>query len=91
MAEKNSLEKAFAHFTELDSYDLVFKVTGKYFCPDFMDNYKNIPPNMDFVLQSIGQKGYQHTELVGIRPSIFREVINNLNEPTRQEVQGVHR
>lgn len=37
--EKNSLLKIFTHFPTLYSYDMAFKITGKYFCPDFERHY----------------------------------------------------
>jgi hypothetical protein len=48
--EKNSILKTFTHFPALFSYDMVFKITGKYFCPDFERHYNSIP-SADIIIQ----------------------------------------
>lgn len=56
MSEKNSILRLFDNYPELYSYNFIYKITGKYYCPNFMDQYKTIPNNVDIVLQ-YGIKG----------------------------------
>ena len=48
--EKNSLLKIFSYFPTLYSYDMAFKITGKYFCPDFERHYNNMS-HADIIIQ----------------------------------------
>jgi len=51
IAEKNSLLHLLDYYPEIYSYDFIFKITGKYYCPNFMEQFQNIPHNVDIVLQ----------------------------------------
>lgn len=48
--EKNSLLRLFKYYPTLFNYDMVFKVTGKYFCPTFMTEYEKLP-KYDMIIQ----------------------------------------
>lgn len=40
ISEKNSILHIFENFPKLFTYDIIFKITGKYFSHDFVDEYK---------------------------------------------------
>ena len=73
--ERDSLLKAFDYF-DFKEYDIIFKVTGKYFIPELKNVVKNIPYNTDFVLQNISSNDYQHTEIVGFKIQSIKSVLN---------------
>jgi hypothetical protein len=76
VCEKNSILKAIEYFKEdFLKYNIVFKITGKYFIPDFEEIITQIPENIEVVLQNLTITHGQNTEIVGFKPEIIREII----------------
>ena len=76
VCEKNSILKAIEYFEEdFLKYNIVFKITGKYFIPDFEEIITQIPENIEVVLQKLTITHGQNTEIVGFKPEIIREII----------------
>jgi len=74
--EKNSILKAIKYFEEdFLNYNIVFKITGKYFIPDFEKIITPIPNNIEIVLQNLRITHGQNTEIVGFKPEIIKEII----------------
>jgi hypothetical protein len=80
VSEKVSIEKALAYF-DLSAYDLIFKVTGKYFLPEFESFVKYIPKDTSLILQSrMDHARFQNTELVGFRKEHFPIISNEITD-----------
>jgi hypothetical protein len=63
VAEKNSMIKAFRHFKkDFENYEIVFKITGKYFIPTF-EKVVDFPKNVDLVFQYRTDTQGQNTEV----------------------------
>jgi hypothetical protein len=93
VSEKNSILKAIDYFNDdLLDYDIIFKITGKYFIPDFEYIVTTIPDDTDIVFQNLQITHGQNTELVGFRPNIIKDIILNISheksfENVMREVQ----
>ena len=73
LLEGNSVREAYRVFSRFSEYDYVFKITGKYYCPEFPSLIERIPADTDILLQYISV--FQaHTEVVGARPEILLEI-----------------
>ena len=85
--EKNSIIKAVHFFDKkLLDYDMVFKITGKYFIPQFESVIQNmnISKDTDIVLQCLycNKFKWQHSEIIGIKPSKILDLMNLIeNKP----------
>jgi hypothetical protein len=79
--ERDSIIKANNYFN-FSKYDLVFKITGKYFLPDFENMIKYIPSDAELVVQNqiVGSvdKLYQNSELVGFKPSLIEPLMKKI-------------
>jgi hypothetical protein len=80
VSEKNSILKASEYFNELLNYDIIFKITGKYFIPEFKSIIKTIPNDTDIVFQHLEITHGQNTELVGFKSELFIDIINEITE-----------
>ena len=77
-AEKNSIIKAVNFFNEkLLYYDMVFKITGKYFIPQLENLIQYIPKDTDIVFQYriFNILKMQNSEIVGIRTTKILELM----------------
>lgn len=50
LLEKDALLRLFKHYPNLFKYDMVFKITGKYFSPDLKSKYEKLP-KCDMIIQ----------------------------------------
>lgn len=80
IVEKNSILKACEYFDNFKNYDLVFKITGKYFLPDFKDMLEYIPRNIDIVIQNNDSTHGQNCEIFGIKPFKTIEFLNLITD-----------
>jgi hypothetical protein len=77
LSEKDSILRLIEKYPELESYELVFKITGRYFFSNFMSEFKNIPSNVNIVLQnaSFGRKNWENTECFGMNGNRIKEIL----------------
>ena len=75
-SEKNSILNAIEYFNDdFLEYDIIFKITGKYFIPNFDYVITNIPDDTDIVFQNLQITHGQNTELIGFRPELIKDII----------------
>ena len=92
-SEKNSILNAIEYFNDdFLEYDIIFKITGKYFIPNFDYVITNIPDDTDIVFQNLQITHGQNTELIGFRPELIKDIILNISheksfENVMREVQ----
>ena len=88
--ERNSIMEALEYFhKDFKKYDIVFKITGKYFIPQFDEKirFNSIPKGTNIVLQNRRDTNGQNSEVIGIAPSIFEKIISQIDdEITFEEV-----
>jgi hypothetical protein len=72
--EVNSIFKIFEAHEELYSYDMVFKVTGKYYISELENMANYIPSDTDICLQYQTFTRGQNCEFFGIRPGLISEL-----------------
>ena len=94
--ERNALLKALEHFkNEFQKYRIVFKITGKYFIPNFdkLIKFESIPKDTQIVFQSRTDTNGQNTEVIGFAPAIFADVIKQINDDITIEalVAGINK
>lgn len=80
--ERNSMLKAIKKFEkEFKKYDIVFKITGKYFIPNFEKIIlKANIPKVEIVFQKRTDTNGQNTEIIGFSPHVFKEIIKQIDE-----------
>lgn len=85
MPEKNSIVKAYEYFDGFSQYDFIFKITGKYYIEKLIDMLKYIPVDADIIIQNQTNTGGQNCEIVGAKPHILIEIVNNITDYTSFE------
>ena len=84
--EKDSILKALDYFgNDILKYDMIFKITGKYFIPGLERKIKNIPSNAQIVLQNKTITHGQNTEIIGIRSDIINQIISQIIHKSFEE------
>lgn len=81
--ERNSMMEALDYFhKDFKKYDIVFKITGKYFIPHFDEtiNFDSIPKGTNVVVQNRRDTHGQNSEVIGMAPSIFKQIISQIDE-----------
>ena len=87
--EKKSILSALEHFfVQFSNYDIIFKLTGKYFVPDFEKISKFIPSDAELVVQNSVITHGQNTELLGCRYKIMKNIINLIDDDTSFELMS---
>jgi hypothetical protein len=79
--EATSIINAISHFN-LNEYQYVIKITGRYFIPNINEILNTIPIGADLILQNNQHIFYQHTEIFGCKTKYFKnimEFIKNYN------------
>ena len=79
LTEKDSILNACNYF-DFSLYDMVFKVTGKYFSDNFLDMINYIPSDADLVLQYQTITDGQNSEIVGFSPKIIKSICLKIDE-----------
>lgn len=80
VSEKNSILNAIEYFNDdFLEYDIIFKITGKYFIPNFESVITTIPDDTDIVFQNLQITHGQNTELVGFKPELIKDIILNIS------------
>lgn len=72
--EVNSILEAIRHFN-FKNYDMVIKITGKYFIPQ-LETCIDYLPKSDIILQYRTDTNGQNTEILAIKPSLIYDVIS---------------
>lgn len=84
--EKKSILGALYYFKkDFSKYDIIFKVTGKYFIPDFNNIVKYIPSDAKIIVQHSASTSGQNTELFGATPRIMKEIVSDMNTDIFEE------
>lgn len=84
--ERDSIDGILSVF-DFSQYDLIFKITGKYYIPDFEKVIEYIPDDADIVLQNQINTHGQNTEIIGLSPSIIKNIIAQIDiEKTFEQV-----
>lgn len=77
--EADSIVRALEHFALSEHhYDLIIKVTGKYFIPNFLDYTRNIRKDTDAVFQSLFNRSWQNSECFGMKPSLMKTTMSKI-------------
>jgi hypothetical protein len=85
--ERDSIIKAVTYFSHrLKNYDYIFKITGKYYLPNFKDMSSYIPIKGDLILQNNTESSGQNSEVVGFKPSLIMEIVQKINLSHRFEI-----
>ena len=84
VSEKESLLKALEIF-DFSEYDIIFKVTGKYYSSMFETFLPYIPSDAQIILQYNRNTDEQNSEVVGIKSTMFKQVIEEINNNTTFE------
>lgn len=84
VSEKESLLKALEFF-DFSEYDIIFKVTGKYYSSMFEICLQYIPIDAQIILQYKTDTNGQNSEIVGIKSTMFKQVIEEINNNTSFE------
>ena len=79
MLEKMSLLKSLDYFHLEKKYDYIYKITGKYFVPNWK-MLTQIPSNTQLVIQYRHGESTQNTELLAIKSDIALSFFNNIPE-----------
>ena len=74
--ELNSILKACDKFNNFREYDMVFKMTCKYFTFYFNRNIERIPSDADIIVQKRTDTCGQNSEVVGFKQNILRNIID---------------
>lgn len=85
VVERDSILKAFEYFKDdFNDYDIIIKVTGKYFIPELENIIKYIPNDTDIILQNQDITHGQNCELIGIAKHKIRDILSNIesHQPT---------
>lgn len=78
--EKNSLEKIYNYYkSDFKNYDIIFKITGKYYLPDLENIIEYIPIDSEIILQYNELTHGQNSEIVGFKPDLLISVINKID------------
>jgi len=79
LKERDSILNACNYF-DFSLYDMIFKVTGKYFSDDFLDMIHYIPSDADLVLQYQTITHGQNSEIVGFSPKIIKSICLKIDQ-----------
>lgn len=65
--------------TQLNNYDLVIKVTGRYFLPTLEQEINGLPKDVDIVYQHTQNPRikWQNTEIFGFKPQLVHEIFED--------------
>jgi hypothetical protein len=81
LTEKYSILLLLQEYPQIENYKLVFKITGKYFCPNFMNEYKNIPTGSNIILQNASKNlDLENTECIGMNGHIIKDILSFIKE-----------
>ncbi len=81
LAEISSIERALKYYGfDITKFDLICKVTGKYWIPDLEKILHYIPEDAELVLQHRQDTHGQNSEVFAIRPSAMSNLIQNVQQ-----------
>jgi hypothetical protein len=78
VSEKESLLKALEFF-DFSEYDIIFKVTGKYYSSMLENLLPYIPSDAQIIFQYNRNTKGQNSEIVGIKTTMFKQIIDKIN------------
>jgi len=76
--ERNSILKAFDYFNGFSKFDIIFKITGKYFLETL--ELVNIPKDTQLILQNLTQNQGQNVEIVGFSKDTLVEIVSSIGQ-----------
>lgn len=91
--ERNSILKAYNYFqNDFKKYDIIFKITAKYFIPSLESLIKHIKPDTELLVQNIHKNilniiNVQNTEITGYRTNIIYDITSGINNTNSYEFQ----
>jgi hypothetical protein len=86
--ERESILRAAKHFaSELAGYDLVCKVTGKYWVPGLEDALRYAPADAEMLLQHRTDCWGQNTELLAVKPALLVPLLLSVGEHMERGVR----
>jgi hypothetical protein len=83
--EAESILTAFDYFN-LNKYDNIIKVTGKYFIPNIKTILNDIPPDAELILQNTYSVNCQNSEIFGCKTKYLIEIMNKILENSRKNI-----
>jgi hypothetical protein len=76
--ERYSILNALKYFKDdFNNYDIIIKITGKYFTPDLENIIEYIPKNTDIILQNQDFTHGQNCEIFGFKPQKIYNILHN--------------
>jgi len=88
VAERESILRAAKQFSsEFAGYDLICKVTGKYWVPGLEDALRYVPADADVLLQHRTDCWGQNTELLAVRPALLVPLMLGVGDHMERGVQ----
>lgn len=86
VSEKESLLKALEFF-DFSEYDIIFKVTGKYYSSMLENFLPYIPSDAQLIFQyNKSNTSEENSEVVGIKTTMFKQIIDKININTSFEM-----
>ena len=85
--EAESILKAFKYFN-LNTYDKIIKITGKYFIPGIENLIKNIPDDADIFFQNSNENALkkQNSEIFGCKTKYLPKIMNLIIENSKNNI-----
>jgi hypothetical protein len=88
VTERDSLFRAAKHFAaEFAGYDLICKVTGKYWVPGLEDALRYVPAGTELLLQHRTDCWGQNTELLAVKPALLVPLLLSVGKHLERNVQ----
>jgi hypothetical protein len=84
MMEKLSIRTAIDAF-HFDQYDIIVKITGKYFIPDLVYQLEHVPNGTDMIIQANVRTHGQNSECFGATLSVMSTILNRIDLDTSFE------
>ena len=85
LTERTSLERLMLERPEILQYNMCFKITCKYFVPNMDAIIARVPHGTDMVLQYTHTRKEEHTECIGMTPTVLQRVLQRVNKNTSLE------
>jgi len=81
VSEKNSILKIYEHYKkDFLKYDIILKVTGKYFISQINELIPYVPTGTELIIQNQKESPYQNTEYIGMAPELITTILNKITQ-----------
>lgn len=81
ITERDSILRACEYFqNDFDQYDIVFKITGKYFIPLLENVLLSVNSDAELIFQNRCNLLEQNTEIIGYKPTFLYKITKNIKD-----------